>query len=472
MKKRLVALVMASVLAGTMMAGCGSSSDTVAGSSDSSAEAASATDKTGKSTVRVLIPGLSEESTVDPVSGLETKSLAELQDFLNGQIPDYNIEVKTVAWDGWIQSTEAMVTSGEVDVGFYTNQEAIVDWYQDLTPYLEKDEELNLDNWEDIFVEPAVHYSIYKSFNHPDDTGKIYGLPETMACNLITYDSQLFEEWGVEEPTADMSFSELVDLAEQMTGTNPVTGKQNYGAYLYTSWTEWYSLCYDAVQPYTSDTMDINDSAVDELVESLNGNENVKSFYTDLCRLVKSSNPAIATQSGDENWMTEDNDIAINFDCNYHTKDYMAYVCAGDTSITDRYKYLLIPSGSNGSSFPEFFHFSIAQKASNGDDAWEVIKQLTTNKEIINFYLTNYATDKISCLKDCDGIQLMDYDINQERLAYQSEHMFITDDYWYWRTAMQTVDNNVLSGDYDADTASTELYSLVNDWVSNIRAQQ
>ena len=139
-----------------------------------------------KETVRILVPGLSEQSTIDPISGLETKGLPEFQEFLNEQIPDYNIEVKTIAWDGWIQSMEAMVTAGDIDVGFFTNQEAVPDWYADLTPYLEKDEEVNFDNLSDLYIEPAVHYTTYKSFNHPEDTGKVYGLPMTVACNLIT----------------------------------------------------------------------------------------------------------------------------------------------------------------------------------------------------------------------------------------------------------------------------------------------
>ena len=89
-----------------------------------------------KETVRILVPGLSEQSTIDPISGLETKGLPEFQEFLNEQIPDYNIEVKTIAWDGWIQSMEAMVTARDIDVGFFTNQEAVPDWYADLTQYL------------------------------------------------------------------------------------------------------------------------------------------------------------------------------------------------------------------------------------------------------------------------------------------------------------------------------------------------
>lgn len=427
--------------------------------------------KEGKETVRIIIPGLSETSTIDPVSGLETKGLSEFQSFLNEHIPDYNIELLTIAWDGWIQSMEAMLTSGEADVGIFTNQEAVPSWYTDLTPYLEADKDVNLDNLSDWFIDPAVHYTRYKSFNHPEESGKIYGLPLTISCAMIIYDSQLFEEWGVDEPNEDMSFSELVDLAEKMTGTNPVTGKKNYGAYLYPEWTEWYSLSYDAQKPFFSDTMDINELDMDEYVESIKTSPELKLFFTDFIRLVDCCNEAVATGNGAENWFTPDNDIAINFNCSKGTKPYMQYVYAEDNEITDRYKPLMIPEGANGEGFPEFYRLAIAQNAKNPDAAWDVVKRIATDKDIIEFYLINYQRDKVPCLRDTSGMGMMDNEINQKRQDYQLENMFITDDYWYWRTAMQKVNNQLLSKQYTADEVVDVYYGEVKAWVDNIKRQ-
>jgi ABC-type glycerol-3-phosphate transport system substrate-binding protein len=475
--KKLMALTLTAALTMSMLlTGCGDTDSASGGTGgtqpagDSTGETAADTE-TGKETVRILVPGLNEETTVDPISGLETKSRGEFEAFLNERIPDYNIELKTIAWDGWIQSVEAMNEAGEMDVGFFTNQEAIPDWYQDLTPYLEKDADLNFNNLEDLFIPSAVHYIRYKSFNHPADSGKVYGIPITIACNVILYDSKIFEDWGISEPTADMSMSDLIDLSEQMTGTNPVTGKQNYGAYLFNTWMEWYALSYDAVKPFFSDTMDINELDMAEYVDYIKDSSEVKNYFSDMVRAVGCSNPAVATGAGRENWLTEDNDIAINFDSNNSTGTYMKYVYSGDTSITDRYKALLIPTGKYGEGFPEFFRFSISKNAENADAAWEVIKVLTTDKEIVDFYLSNYASDKISCLNDTEGMEMMSYDINKERLAYQQKNVFITDDYWYWRTAIQNVNNQILSGEYDAEQAVEALHAGVTDWVNNIKLQ-
>lgn len=117
---------------------------------------------------------------------------------------------------------------------------------------------------------------------------------------------------------------------------------------MYSSWTEWYSLCYNAIKPYLSDDMDINNMDMDEFVEYMKTSPEMKAYFSDLIRLVDCCNPAVATGSGAENWLTEDNDIAINFDVNGHTKTYMQYVYADDTEMTDRYKALLIPTGDAG----------------------------------------------------------------------------------------------------------------------------
>ena len=182
-------------------------------------------------------------------------------------------------------------------------------------------------------------------------------------------------------------------------------------------------------------------------------------------------NEAVATGNGAENWFTPDNDIAINFNCSKGTKPYMQYVYAEDNEITDRYKPLMIPEGANGEGFPEFYRLAIAQNAKNPDAAWDVVKHIATDKDIIEFYLINYQRDKVPCLRDTSGMGMMDNEINQKRQDYQLENMFITDDYWYWRTAMQKVNNQLLSKQYTADEVVDVYYGEVKAWVDNIKRQ-
>ena len=466
MKKKVLCVLLAILVSLTLFS-CSKNSD----SSNQSGSS-----KSGKEVVRILIPGLNEQKTVDPISGLVTLSRSDLEKYLEEKIPEYDINVVSIAWDGWIQKTETLISSGQVDVGFYTNQEAVPNWYQDMTPFLQSDEELNFNNLEEVLITPAVENMYYKSFNYPDSTNKIYGLPYAMGCNIIMYDTKIFDDWGVPYPTSDDTFQDLVEMAKKMTGVNPVTGKQNYGAYVYSNWAEWYALCYDAVKVYhdESGTMDIADFDVKEYVDYIKDSPEVLAFFSGLTDLVKSSPAGIATRTGAEKFLTADNDIAINFDSEGYTTSYTNYVVADKTDVTDRFKALFVPAGekNNMEGFPEFYRLAISKNAKNSQAAWEVIKAIATTPDIINYILTNYYTSKLSVLRDVDDIEFMQIPLNKERHEYQLEHLLVTDDYWNWRTPLMSVDSETISGTITAEQAREKFYEGVLNWVNNIKARQ
>lgn len=66
---------------------------------------------------------------------------------------------------------------------------------------------------------------------------------------------------------------------------------------------------------------------------------------------------------------------------------------------------------------------------------------------------------------------MMDYEINKKRHDYQINAMFKTDDYWFWRTPLQAVNNQILSKQLTAEAAREEFYKGVSDWVNNTKAQ-
>ena len=469
--RKWISVLLAVCLSVLTFAGCGS------GSGGGSAAPAAPSGETGgaagnKPVVRVVVPGINEQETVDPISGLTSKGLSEFEKFLNEKIPSVQIKLLSIPWDGWIQKIEAMSTAGEMDVGFFTNQVAVPDWYMDLTPYLKKDKDVNFDNWKDLFVDPAIHYTTYKSFNYPEATGKVFGLPVTMACNLIVYDKQLFADWGVPEPTSQDTLDDLFTKASKMVGKNPKTGAQNYGAYFQSNyWTEWFAVSYDAVPALESDTMKLSDLDMDKNVNYIKDSPEVLALFKGLKKAFDASPEGIATKSGSEKFYTADNDIAINFDT-ANTGTLIKYLYADAKDVIDRFKPLLIPTGKNGQQgFPEFFHFSINKTAKDPDTAWEVVKALTTNKEIVDFYLMNYASDKTSALKDTEGMKIADYEINKQRHDYQMKTVFITDDYWFWRTPLQDVTAQLVSKQVTPEQARQKFCESVTAWVNNTKAQ-
>ena len=99
------------------------------------------------------------------------------------------------------------------------------------------------------------------------------------------------------------------------------------------------------------------------------------------------------------------------------------------------------------------------------------MKDLTTTPEIVDFYLTNYATDKISCLKDTSAVSMMSYELNQKRHDYQMETVYLTNDYWTWRVPLQDVNNLVISKQVTPEEAREKFYEGVKAWVENTKAQ-
>ena len=72
---------------------------------------------------------------------------------------------------------------------------------------------------------------------------------------------------------------------------------------------------------------------------------------------------------------------------------------------------------------------------------------------------------------DTSKVTMMDYEINKKRHDYQINAMFKTDDYWFWRTPLQAVNNQILSKQLTAEAAREEFYKGVSDWVNNTKAQ-
>ena len=53
----------------------------------------------------------------------------------------------------------------------------------------------------------------------------------------------------------------------------------------------------------------------------------------------------------------------------------------------------------------------------------------------------------------------------------QMSSVFITDDYWTWRTPLQEVNNLVVSKEITPEEARTKFYEGVETWVNNTKAQ-
>lgn len=431
---------------------------------------AAAGEKTYSGKVRVAWLNMNERDTMDPINGLVTKGSKAFKELLEQKMPGIEIEIISIPGDGWIQKMETTLTSGEADVGWYTNQVMAAEWFVDHREFMANDPEFTEEDFEAMFTPGAKHYTRYHTYNYPQYTDAIYGLPYDVGAYWLMYDQKIFDDWGLEFPE-NPTYDNLLDLAQKMTGTNPVTGKKNYGAYVKPYWCEWLGVGADLYHVIDDPEMDINKLDIAKDVDYIKDSPEVLHYFELLEGFIATAPVGTAAGTGNEKWMTEDNDIAIMLATDA-TGPYMSHLLGGNTHITERFKpFLPINGKMNVSAFPEVHHVAVAKNATDKELAWEVVKMICTDTDMLNLIFANYAQSGVPALADPSALDIMKIEFSALRYQDRLEHTLITDDYWYWREPINKIFSSLFSGDLNAESARAAFHANVVEWVQNKKLQ-
>ena len=422
--------------------------------------------------IRIAVQGISNNDTMDPISGIVRKGSKELEALIESKLDNVDVEMVYVAGDGWIQTMEVLCTSGEVDIGWYTNQVLAGEWFYDNREFMAKDPVFTEEYFAQNFTPIAQHYAHYHTYDYPQYNGAIIGLPYDMSARWFMYDKVLFEQWGVELPPAEeLTLPKLMELAKQMTGTNPVTGEQNYGCFIRPYWCEWLAVGMDVFQPLKDPEMNIANFDIDKYVDPIGESEKTLEYFTTLKGLLECCPPGAASGTGYENWFTEDNNIAIMLDVS-HTVDYLLYAYADASDVTDRFIPIIPVPGEQGMyGFPEIHSFAVCKTTQHPDLCWEINKLLATDTDILNWMFANRSWEAVSCLVDTTGIDIMENEFSKVLYQDRLDHSFITDDYWHWREPLNSLLTNYFTGTMSPEDASAQLEADIRTWISNKQAQ-
>ncbi|WP_249305765.1 ABC transporter substrate-binding protein [Lederbergia citrea] len=250
-----------------------------------------------------MIGNFSMDSGTDPVTGEKVKGLDELKKEFEKNYPGAKVEFIIMPWEGYVEKTQAMLTSGEADV---YQMPGIADFaaqglMEPLQPYIDGDSQFDLD----IFIDNQVNG--WKALGPDDNELQIFGLPFLGDARFIVYDKQLFDEWGVDYLSDNPTMEEVMDKAKQMTGTNPKTGEKNYGVYFRGDWSSAFTLVNLAEgqngkwgEGFAWDEVKFNFNSP-EMLTGLNW----------LLEMKKYAPEGIMSNQGNEKWLTKDNNIAI-----------------------------------------------------------------------------------------------------------------------------------------------------------------
>ncbi len=187
----------------------------------------SAVQAADKTVVKVqLIGDFQQEDATDPVSGKTKQGVHVLEEAFEQLHPEFDLQYIIMGWDDYQKKTQSMMLSGEADVYQAPGIASLADQglLEPLQPYIDADN-FNLD----VYIKGQVDG--WKAVAPEDTELQIYGLPFIGDTRFIIFDKQLFDEWGVEYLSATPTVEEILEKAAKLTGTNPVSGVENFGIF-------------------------------------------------------------------------------------------------------------------------------------------------------------------------------------------------------------------------------------------------
>jgi hypothetical protein len=267
------------------------------------------------------------------------------------------------------------------------------------------------------------------------------------------------------------SFDEVSNAAKKMTGRNPVTGQQNYGIYLVARWSEWLGVGADIYHTIRIPDMDLRKLSVANDVDYIKDSRPVLDYFQFLLDMIACAPAGVVNETGHEQFFTANNNIGIMLDTS-RTQVLYNHIEAGNKAVTDRFIPVLLPRSNTGvSSFPELHKVAVTKLAKDKDLAWEVVKTICLDKEVLNLIYTNYAFGNAPALMDTSGIDIMKYPFTAARYEDRLTGTFITDDYWYWRDPIRRIFSDLFAGKLKADEARSVFHTDVTTWVTNKKRQ-
>ena len=220
------------------------------------------------------------------------------------------------------------------------------------------------------------------------DESTVISLPWAIGYRVIIYDTLLFDQWGVEYLNEYPTPGEILEKAARMTGINPVTGEQNYGAWIAANSLNM-SFLIPASQYFGDIGVDGNFDDQRNLRWSLNspGFVNAVQWAVDLARF---SPPASATGQGAERFGLINNDIAIRMEAG-GGPIMGVYYRTGDDSLISRF----VPTmhlGTNGGNWTPVDGVGINAnlRGADADMAWEILKYLA-GPEVTKWRFDNWG---------------------------------------------------------------------------------
>lgn len=487
MKKRVTAVMMAGVMAASMLAGCSTenSSETTAAAPETTAEAVSSdaveTETAGESagegntelsgTLKMYGPGLfaevGQDGTMDMITGVEKPGYQVVMDRWKELYPNVELEIEAIPWDNWKAALQTAAISGDVDILLHGASLGPV--VEPLQPYLDQDPEL-----EDQLTMLTLRRNAELA---PLNEVVPYGITVTLNPVMVVINKTIFEDYGVEIPDyKTWTLDDLMEAAKATTGTDPKTGKQTYGIspikasdafknYIWVSRAmnneifEWG----DSIA--TSKMNFVSDKTAEVLDYIAEFNNYASPDYVEGLDLSSA-------------W-TEDHNIAMVVVEN----PYNVYNTLKANGLDDQYMLAALPqieegpyAGVTSSHFGDW-HISICKNSQNKELAWEFLKFMVTDEVVQQWILDTYnipvnkeANARMGEYMSADFAEPIQYVINTCPAGFScsENECYDSGNFGTFMNDLATVINEMYTGNMDHTEAMEYVQKNVDDYLSTL----
>ncbi len=487
--KKVLAMLLGTVMTLSMTAGCGSSSqteapaenaqtvqETAAESTEASAQtegseqtAEGGTDFSG--TLKLYGPGLfttvGEEGSTDIVTGISKPGYNVVIDRWKELYPDVELQIETIPWDNWKAACQTAALSGDVDI--ILHGASIVPICEPLTEYLEKDPE----------VKDAVGMMAMRKNSDIAPLAEYvpYGLTVNVNPVMVVIDKEILGHYGVELPDYEnWTLQDVLDIAKATTGTDPVTGQQTYGMSMIAA--------ASANKNYIWASRAVN-NAIYEWGDSLKNtkvnfvNDKTKEVFNYLTELAGCASPDYMEGLDMANAYTQDNNLAM-----FIIEDvYSAYNTIKTAGLEDKYMLAALPKITDGefkgitSSHMGDWNMAICNTSKQKDLAWEFMKFMVTDEVVQQWILDTYcipankeAGARLGEYMPAEYADPISYVVGTSPLEFSASanNCYDSSNFGTFANDLTTVLNEMFQGNMDADEAMEYVKKNLDDYMSTL----
>lgn len=314
------------------------------------------------------------DGSMDLISGVEKPGYNELIARWNELYPNCEVVIDAIPWDSWQTNITTACMSGDVDI--IVHGATMVDLTEDLAPYIEKEPE---------YLDKIYQTASRMTTDNMTDF-KVSGISITVSPAGVWLDKQKFEDFGVELPTKEWTYDDMLALAEKLTGTDPVTGEESYGIQYYAAGENnlWFNHVWWA-NSLGADIFQYNTNVSDAVV-NYNCEESIQAFQM-VADLAQYASPEVREGVGVTQVFDGTNTWAMLMNEGI-SGSWANIVAAG---MEDRYMLLSLPCGTKGryEGIPTPHagdnNLAIYKDSKDKEWAWEFIKFMTTDEAAVQW---------------------------------------------------------------------------------------